>query len=202
MRTNSLASTSFSSTFPRIARVSRKGFAVVTMACAAFALPAFAQSTATTTPAEAIATSQPHRGQHTSEHAANHQQWQQNRLERRQQHLTQLRQKLALTPAQDKAWSDFEQAMQPQANSAARLDRQAMQKLSTPERIDQMRAQRTQRAAAMDARGDATKAFYAQLQPAQQQTFDQEHKRGMQQRNRMGKRHGGEKGLHRPHNAG
>ncbi len=78
--------------------------------------------------------------------------------------------------------------MQPRSDFA-RLDRQAMQKLTTPERIDRMRALRAQRDAAMDARADAIKTFYAQLQPEQQKTFDRmsEH---------MGERMGGNRQQH------
>jgi hypothetical protein len=45
--------------------------------------------------------------------------------------------------------------------------------MSTPERIDRMRQMRAQRAAEMDRKGDATKAFYAQLTPPQQRAFDE-----------------------------
>ena len=56
--------------------------------------------------------------------------------------------------------------------------RAEMAKLTTPERIDKMRELRTQRTtemhAAMDKRSDATKAFYATLNPEQKKTFDAE----------------------------
>jgi hypothetical protein len=64
-----------------------------------------------------------------------------------------------------------------------------MQKLTTPERIDRMRAQRAQRDAAMDARSDAVKAFYAQLQPEQQRTFDTASARMMRMGSQGGKHH-------------
>jgi hypothetical protein len=66
-----------------------------------------------------------------------------------------------------------------------------MQKLTTPERIDRMRAQRAQRDAAMDARSDAVKAFYAQLQPEQQKTFDRMgHRMDSDRQQHMQGRHG------------
>ena len=51
-----------------------------------------------------------------------------------------------------------------------------MAKLTTPERIDKMKELRAQHlgemTAAMDKRGEATKAFYAVLTPDQQKVFD------------------------------
>lgn len=92
-----------------------------------------------------------------------------------QQRLEAFKQKLQLTPAQEPAWNSFVQSMQPQADARhARLDWQGMDKLTTPERIDRMRAMHAQRGAEMERRGDAVKAFYAQLTQAQQKTFDEQ----------------------------
>lgn len=93
--------------------------------------------------------------------------------ERMNRHLANLKQKLQLSPAQEGAWTSFANAMQPPAQMQ-RPDPQAMSALSTPERIDQMRAMRDRRNAEMDRRADATKAFYAQLTPEQKKTFDAE----------------------------
>ena len=103
----------------------------------------------------------------------------------------EMKAKLKITAAQEGAWTSFTAAMQPPARmmgerptagQPAELD-----KLSTPERIDKMRAMRTQRMtemnAEMDKRGEATKTFYAALSPEQQKIFDAEHRK-------MG-RHGG-----------
>ena len=202
MRTNAFVSASHSA----VSRFALNSFAAAALACAAFSLPAFAQTATPTTQVEASTSAQPHRGYRTGDHAAKHQQRHeqryQKRAERRAQHLAQLHQKLGLSPAQEQAWMSFEQAMQPTATPTARLDRQGMAQLTTPERIDRMRALQAQRSAAMDARGDATKAFYAQLQPAQQQVFDDSHKMGMRHGHRMGKRHGGDHAAQRPDNAG
>ena len=78
---------------------------------------------------------------------------------------------LKLTPEQEPAWTAFMAAMQP-AQRTARLDPADMEKRTTPERIDRMRALRAQHAAEADRRGEATKAFYATLTPEQQKTFD------------------------------
>ncbi|APW35841.1 hypothetical protein RD110_00270 [Rhodoferax koreense] len=83
----------------------------------------------------------------------------------------ELKAKLKLTPAQEPAWTTFTTSMQPPAPHA-RMERGDMAKLTTPERIDKMRAMRAQRDAEMDKRGDAVKAFYAVLTPEQQKVFD------------------------------
>lgn len=183
MRTNSTVTAIPAPVF----RFALNSLAAAALACAAFTLPAFAQTPAPDTPAQASA-SQPHQSQNAGAHAAKHEQWQQKRAERRSQHLAKLHQTLALTPAQEGAWTSFEQAMQASAPHRAGLDRQGMQQLTTPERIDRMRVLHAQRGAAMEARGEATKAFYAQLQPAQQQTFDQAHHMGMPHGHRMGRK--------------
>ncbi len=93
--------------------------------------------------------------------------------------------KLKITPAQEGAWTTFTAAMQPPAHGARPTPEQRaeFEKLPTPQRIDKMRAMRTERMtqmnAAMDKRGDATKTLYAALNPEQQKVFDAEHaKRG------------------------
>ena len=93
----------------------------------------------------------------------------------------ELKAKLKITPAQEGAWTSFTAAMQPPAGMRARPtpeQRAEFDKLTTPERIDKMRAMRTQRMtdmnAQMDKRGEATKALYAELSPEQRKTFDAE----------------------------
>ena len=93
----------------------------------------------------------------------------------------ELKAKLGITPAQEPAWSSYTTAMQPPTDFK-RGDRQALRaeldKLPTPERIDKMRALRTERMAKMNAemdkRGIATKSLYTALSPEQQKTFDAE----------------------------
>ena len=99
----------------------------------------------------------------------------QARMEQRQ---TLLKAQLKLSAAQEPAWTAFTTAMKPPADMLApqRPDPVEMAKLSTPQRIDKMKALQTERhaamTAAMDKRADATKAFYAALTPEQQKTFD------------------------------
>ena len=98
-------------------------------------------------------------------------------------HQADLKVKLTLTSAQENAWTAYTTAMQPPAGLQHPSDAQRaeMDKLTTPERIDKMRAFRTERTtqmnAVMDKRGDATKAFYAALTPEQQKVFDAEQKK-------------------------
>ena len=93
-------------------------------------------------------------------------------------HQADLKAKLKLTPAQEGAWTAFTGSMQPPAHGARPTPEQRAEfdKLSTPERIDKMRALRSQRMtemnAAMDKRGEATKTFYTALNADQKKVFD------------------------------
>ena len=94
-----------------------------------------------------------------------------------------LKAKLKITPAQEGAWTAFTTTMKPSGDMmmGKRPDMAEMAKLTTPERIDKMRALRTQRSAdmnsAMDKREEATKTFYATLTADQKKVFDAEHAR-------------------------
>ena len=91
-----------------------------------------------------------------------------------------LKEKLKITGAQEGAWTAFTSTMQPPADMhKRRMEMRAeMDKLTTPERIDKMRALRSQRDAEMDKRANATKTFYATLSPEQQKVFDAQRMRG------------------------
>lgn len=106
----------------------------------------------------------------------------------------ELKQKLAITPAQESAWTAWTAAMQPPAMHAARPNREEMAKLSTPERIEKMRAMRAQHQSQMDKRADATNTFYAALSADQKKVFDAETARFA-----GGGRHGGGQGGHGGH---
>ena len=121
---------------------------------------------------------------------------------RMDEHLTALKSRLKITPAQEGAWNTFTATMTPPARMGERATTEQRAdyakdyaKLSTPERIDKMRVLRTQRmaemTASMDQRGEAIKSFYAVLDPEQQKIFDAEHRK-------MGQRkgHGGGWGHH------
>ena len=108
---------------------------------------------------------------HTHADPARHQE----RLARMQEHrakrLSDFKQKLQLSPGQEGAWNSYVAALQP-SGEHKRFDRAALAALTTPERIDRLRALRAGRMAAMDRRGEATKTFYAVLTPQQKQVFD------------------------------
>ena len=88
--------------------------------------------------------------------------------------------KLKITPVQESAWTAFTSAMQPPAGGMGGYpspeQRAELAQLTTPERIDKMRALRVQRSNEMNAladkRDDATKTFYAALSPEQKPVFD------------------------------
>lgn len=93
--------------------------------------------------------------------------------ERHAKRLADLKQKLQVTPAQEGAWSAFAATMGPPAfQPPDHAQREEFEKLTTPERIDRMRAMRDRRMAEMDKRADATKTFYATLSPEQKKVFD------------------------------
>jgi len=84
-----------------------------------------------------------------------------------------LKDKLQITRGQESAWETWTTALKP-TQPLQRPDRAAFKSMTTPERIDRIKALRAQRGAEMDKRLDATKTFYAQLSPEQQKVFDQE----------------------------
>lgn len=106
--------------------------------------------------------------------------------ERMTKRLGALKQKLQITPAQEGAWTTYTAALKP--TNFQRPQRGEFEKLTTPERIDRMRALRSAHQAEMDKRADATKVFYAALSPEQKKVFDTEG-------SRFGKR-GGHHGHH------
>ena len=91
-----------------------------------------------------------------------------------QQQLNQLHDALRLSAMQEPAWRAYVAALAPdpamQARRHAAMD--MMAKLPTPRRVDLIDAEMDQDIAAMRRQGDAVKAFYAQLSPQQQSTFD------------------------------
>ena len=114
------------------------------------------------------------------------------RMQERMAHrLGELKQKLAITPAQEGAWSTWTDSLKRTPHQ--RPDRAEIARLTTPERIDRMRALRAQRNADMDRRMDATKTFYGQLSAEQKKTFDAESLKF------LGGRRGGHHGGHHGH---
>lgn len=113
--------------------------------------------------------------------------------QRRAQKMARLKDTLQITPAQEGGWTTWTASMQPPANWK-RPDRAELERLPTPERIDRMRTLRTERMAMMDKRAEATKGFYATLNPVQQRVFDNETVRGGKGRDGGGGEHHGHHG--------
>jgi len=104
--------------------------------------------------------------------------------------LARLKETLRITPAQEGSWSTYASALRPAPRQRPELGEMA--RLTTPERVDRMRALRSQRMAEADRRGEATKSFYASLSAEQKRVFDQ-----------VTLRHGGrEGGGHERHHRG
>ncbi len=91
--------------------------------------------------------------------------------ERRAQRL---RDGLQLTPRQEPALQAFIASMKPPEGARGKMGghRQEMAGLTTPQRLDHMKARMVERQARFDQRAAAVKRFYAELTPAQQKAFD------------------------------
>lgn len=140
---------------------------VTALACAT--LPARAQNQAPAQPGPQTGAPQAHRGMERPDRADP------ARMEARMaKRAADFKAKLKIEPAQEAAWSTWTASMKPPAGLRETMakTRDEMKTLSTPERIDRMKALRTQRDAEMDQRAQATKAFYAQLNAYQKGVFD------------------------------
>ena len=109
--------------------------------------------------------------------------------QRHTQHLAELKTQLKLQGDQEAAWAAFAQAMQPAAQAPSRLDRAALEKMSTPERLDQMQAHRAKMDAQMQKHAEATKTFYGVLNAEQKKIFDQQTLQFMQGMRKEFRRH-------------
>ncbi len=167
-----------------------------TAVLAALAWPVLAQPAPATPPAAGATTPEAAQRPKAGEqrHERHHGDRAQNRAEHQAKRLAALKGQLKLTAAQEPAWTAFTTALQP-GERPARLDPKGMDALTTPERIDRMRALRAQHAAEADRRGEATKTFYAALTPEQQKTFDAQAHHG----HRMAGMRGDDEGRHGHH---
>ena len=96
-----------------------------------------------------------------------------------QRDLQELKTQLKLDPSQEGAWKTFSDSMQAPAQRPAHPDRAAMEKMSTPERMDAMKQMHAQREAQMNQRSEAVKTFYNSLNADQKKIFDQKTARAM-----------------------
>lgn len=96
--------------------------------------------------------------------------------ERHQQRLDQLKTRLQLTPQQESAWLAYVARTGPQTHgqpAAQRGERPDLASMTTPQRIEHMKAWQADRQARQQQRMEATLSFYQALTPNQQQVFDQ-----------------------------
>lgn len=128
-------------------------------------------------------------GQTTVQHAGMHAGQTMDREQRRATRVARsaarqqkLHDALALTAAQEAAWSSYSAALRPQQRGQ-RIDRAQRAAMPAPQRMEWRFGMAQQRVAAMQARMAATKGFYAVLTPEQRKVFDA---------NTMG--HGGHRG--------
>ena len=99
--------------------------------------------------------------------------------ERHAKRMAALKERLKISPAQEDAWNQFASAMQPPARQPEQgAGRNALERLTTPKRLDRMQAMQTERQNRMAARNQAIKQFYGQLSAEQQKVFDQQTARG------------------------
>jgi hypothetical protein len=157
---------------------------------AALGLSAVAQTAAPAVPAPGANASTANRESRGPADPAKAQERHARMQERMNQRLAEFKQKLQLTQAQEAAWTSYTAALKPAQFN--RPDRAELAKLSTPERIDRMRAARANRMAEMDRRGEATKTFYAALTAEQKKVFDAESlQRGPHGEGHHGRHHRG-----------
>jgi hypothetical protein len=91
-----------------------------------------------------------------------------------QERAAELHTILAIQPGQEAAFAAFQQSMQWTPNE--RHDRRDEQRpMTTPQRLDQAQAWLEERTGRMRRRIEATRAFYAALNPNQQKVFDALH---------------------------
>lgn len=116
--------------------------------------------------------------------------------ERQGRHLAALKSRLNLAASQDTDWTAFVQSLQSAAQAMPRPDRGALQRMTTPERVDHLQALKAARDVQVQKRFEASKTFYATLNAEQKKVFDAETARFMHgMGHKMG--HGG--GHHRHH---
>jgi hypothetical protein len=92
---------------------------------------------------------------------------------------TELKAKLHLAETQEPAWKAFVDGMKvPAKRLGETIDREALAKLTTPERMEKMNAVHEANLATMKAhihqRNETTRTFYSQLSMEQQKVFDAE----------------------------
>ena len=127
------------------------------------------------------------------QHGARHAQRMENMQQRHAEHQAQLKAALKLSAAQEPAWNAFVARTAHDTHATPAGEPKDWSKLTTPERLDAMQAQKAARDAEMAKHIEATKSFYATLTPEQKKVFDAQAHPGMQRTGMKGGHgHGGE----------
>lgn len=90
-----------------------------------------------------------------------------------EKHMAKLHDALKLSASQEGGWKNFTQEIKPEERGPA-FDREAMAKLSTPERLDRMLEKSRERQQKMESHVQAIKTFYTTLNPEQRKVFDEQ----------------------------
>lgn len=118
----------------------------------------------------------------------------------RMDHLKTL---LQIQPSQEAAWDKYVKAITPEQRAKPEGQRPELRKLTTPERLDLAQKLRKERTAKAEQREQATRSFYASLNPSQQKAFDtlgaQRHGKPGMHHAGPGKRGDGPRGPHHGH---
>ena len=154
--------------------------AMSVLSMGAASLTVHAQEAAASAPA-ASTKMQQHEGQRGPHRAS-------NPAERMAKYQARLHDKLKLTAAQEPAWATFTAANAPKKPMGDwKAKREAIAKLSAPERMEQWIAMSKERIASQESRLASLKTFYAVLTPEQKKVFDDSVPGG---------KHGGMRGRH------
>lgn len=107
---------------------------------------------------------------------------------------------LQIQPNQQSAWDQYVKAITPEKRTKPAGERPNLRKLTTPERLDLAQKLRKERTAKAEQREQATRSFYASLNPSQQKAFDV---LGAQRHSKPGVHKAGPgKRMHAPHHTG
>lgn len=145
---------------------------VLASSLAGLAVAAMAQTPPTAPPAPDAP------ARHAQEHARHDAHKHRASAEQRQ---ARLKEALKITAAQEPAWNVYTASLLPPGprDRAGRPDREALKAMTTPQRIEHLRAMQAARAAEMERRTDAVLRLYAALTPEQQKLFDERGGMGM-----------------------
>ncbi len=107
-----------------------------------------------------------------SEADEDHEGWRVKHAQMIEEKMHQLHDRLMLNPQQEKSWLTFSEQMKNEDHHKE-WDKQKMNALPTPERLDLMMAHMKKRQERMESHIKSIKSFYAQLSAEQKKSFDE-----------------------------